>query len=1252
MLKSWAERLASKGEFPRLVRQLILETTQDVSALGMPAGDGVAAGGWDGSVRSATGNAWVPAGYSVWELSVNSSPGVKADEDYDKRDSTPDGTPPPETTYVEAILRPWTARDAWAEGKTATGTWKKVCALGLDDIEAWLQSAPITWAWLSEEFGLSPFGLRTGQSWWATWSSQTLPGISPDLVLAGRDKQVSELVLHLKPGVVTIAGPSTGDVCAFVSAVATTKDLDGDGQFLARLALIDDLATWRRLLESQLPLVLVALDPRFATEVPPDSMHTVLVPTVAGSDADISLSNLDADSVSSSLQRAGLEPRDKADELGRLARRSLTALRRRLAKKPALVRPRWAQSPVPRAVRAMLMLGSWADHYDGDRLAAEALCGTPYEEFRSECLALSSGEDPFLAAVGSTWHVVSPVDAWMLLAAALTMDDLKRLETTVVTVIGEIDPALQLPAETRWWRASIEGKQLVHSADLRKGLSETLALLGTHGAVRVGGSLTGSGWVTYIVRQLLEAADTDGSGHGWQSLASMLPLLAEAAPDTFADAVTKAVTQQDSVLTTLFADPNADSFFTNSPHVHLLWALEVLAWNEPHFGQAIDLLARLDKLDPGGKLSNRPAASLSAIFCPWLPETSVSPERRLKVLDAIRRRHPGTAWPLLVSLLPTAHMTHYPTTSPRYRDWKPAHISVSRTEYLDFVLDILNRLINDAGTSVPRWTELIGHYSSLPPKGREAFLTALTVLQTSSDVDEPGRTAIWERLHKLVGDHREYATAEWALPEDELSKIDSVTSEFAPSTAAARNAPLFDDWSPHLGDASRRDDYETYEAALLERRIQAVSDIVTEAGVEAAFDLARQVKLPWAVGYALGADPRTFDNEVFELLSADATNDVATASAYFQRRFHDKGWTRVRELLAQHPTASVDQRARLLLATPDFPTSWEMAAEDEVVNAKYWQRFDYTGLGHDFAHAELVANALIAANRYAHALHFLEIYSNQATIDGLQRAKLIASALDLLLHDQDQITPAGLRDYDFANLFSILENHVDELGTDRVASLEWAYLGALGHEPSVPTLSRQLATSPDFFAELICSVYKSANETEQSQSPEEDGRRARVARNAYDLLKAWDEPPGLIDGVMRSDLLRQWVDDVSEKLTPSGRLPRGMEHLGEVLIRTPSDVDDVWPGEVIRDFLEEQQDNHIESSIYLAILNRGGGASRTLDEGGTQEDALAAKYETDATKLADDAPRSAAILRKVAESYRQDARRNDASAERFRSGLE
>ncbi len=54
-LLRWAATVPARTEFPRLIRRLVLETVPDTVRLGFPAGSGVSAGGWDGSVRTITG---------------------------------------------------------------------------------------------------------------------------------------------------------------------------------------------------------------------------------------------------------------------------------------------------------------------------------------------------------------------------------------------------------------------------------------------------------------------------------------------------------------------------------------------------------------------------------------------------------------------------------------------------------------------------------------------------------------------------------------------------------------------------------------------------------------------------------------------------------------------------------------------------------------------------------------------------------------------------------------------------------------------------------------------------------------------------------------------------------------------------------------------------------------------------------------------------------------------------------------------
>ena len=55
------------------------------SLVEFPAGEGVQREGWDGLVDAAAGNAFVPAGVSVWELGTNKEIITKANQDFEKR---------------------------------------------------------------------------------------------------------------------------------------------------------------------------------------------------------------------------------------------------------------------------------------------------------------------------------------------------------------------------------------------------------------------------------------------------------------------------------------------------------------------------------------------------------------------------------------------------------------------------------------------------------------------------------------------------------------------------------------------------------------------------------------------------------------------------------------------------------------------------------------------------------------------------------------------------------------------------------------------------------------------------------------------------------------------------------------------------------------------------------------------------------------------------------------------------------------
>lgn len=100
-------------QLPRLIRQLVLETTPGLVEVDFPAGPGVYSGGWDGIVRSTEPSPWVPDGLSLWEIAVRKSDAqTKADDDYGKGTPTPDGSPSESATYVALVVNAWEKRHA------------------------------------------------------------------------------------------------------------------------------------------------------------------------------------------------------------------------------------------------------------------------------------------------------------------------------------------------------------------------------------------------------------------------------------------------------------------------------------------------------------------------------------------------------------------------------------------------------------------------------------------------------------------------------------------------------------------------------------------------------------------------------------------------------------------------------------------------------------------------------------------------------------------------------------------------------------------------------------------------------------------------------------------------------------------------------------------------------------------------------------------------------------------------------------
>ena len=617
-----------------------MRTNDSIVELNMGGDEEVGFGGYDGKVLATRGTPLVPEGRSVWEMGVSADFRDKANADYKKRSEDPLGVDPTETTFVFVTPRLWSNSDEWVRTKKAAGKWRDVMVFDAGDIYAAMEQATVEHIAFSELVGKPANSVWTLERWWERFIA--VPGglLTADLVLSGREDAAADLVRILSSEDRTqiwITAPSVDDVLAFVAATLVTQSVFEGRDLLERSLVVFEPGALLFLSDQSRLLILIPFEESLVKLAELATANTVILRAAFVSTTAIDLPAPQVAATQARLEGQGIE-RDDAHNLALAAFRSFYLLRHRLLNVPtpeseSILRGLIASKTSRRA----WLLGSWNAERTGD---TEVLAGLVGSEVDYEVLTeLSRVADPIFTKVGSSWKVISPEAHVAVIAQQITSEDLAAFESTVQTVLGAVDPTLELPAGDRW-KAAIYGNVRIHSGDLRKGIATTLAAFGALGGeLQVGSGLTLRGWAALVVRAVLERANADPDGRLWLSLIDLLPLLAEAAPDMFIDAIDVAISSGGSLRAHLFTD-SEDENTGSSPHVYVLWALETLAWSPDYFSAAVRVLRALVDIDPGGRLSNRPDRSLVNAFRPWLPQTSATAETRLAVLRSIVRGRP------------------------------------------------------------------------------------------------------------------------------------------------------------------------------------------------------------------------------------------------------------------------------------------------------------------------------------------------------------------------------------------------------------------------------------------------------------------------------------------------------------------------------------------------------------------------------------------------------------------------------------
>jgi hypothetical protein len=217
----------------------------------------------------------------------------------------------------------------------------------------------------------------------------------------------------------------------------------------------------------------------------------------------------------------------------------------------------------------------------------------------------------------------------------------------------------------------------------------------------------------------------------------------------------------------------------------------------------------------------------------------------------------------------------------------------------------------------------------------------------------------------------------------------------------------------------------------------------------------------------------------------------------------------------------------------------------------------------------------------------------------------------------------------------------------RLAKLEWVYLGLLDGHPVSPTaLHKLLRDEPESFVEVLGLIYRPKSQPVGTVKEYSEDEKRR-AENAYRLLLSWRDVPGSRDGrTVDERTLLGWIHKARSLAEQRGLLESCDSRIGEVLAHAPGEADGSWPCIPLRDVLEEigADSEEIFQGLGVGILNKRGMYEKTLREGGAQERNLARDYRAYAEASKIEWPRTAEVLRRIAQSYEEEARREDERA--------
>lgn len=1241
-IEDWVNsQLDARSRFPVLLRKLVHSTGNELHQVDFPGYDNSQRKGSDGFVVTGAATPWIPEGKSYWEFGTDKKAGSKAESDYIARLTSINPSERSKSTFVFVTPRHWHGKNDWVKQKNEDGEWKFVRAFDASDLEQWLEQSVPAQIWLAEQLDSPAKGYETLEQAWNRWANASEPRLTSELftpsIEAYKDK-FKEWLSQPNDKSYVVAADSRDESLAFLACMFNEGDVR---QFKDLTAIFTSPDELKKLVASSvkfIPIVTSEDAERELLDAHKRLKYIVLRPRNAvDTEADIKLDLLSYENFEKALISMGVEEED-IKRLARESGRSPTILRRRLSQNAAIRKPIWANDDERvKALVPMTLIGTWHADSEADRKIISKVASQKYESIENDIARLLRFDDSPIWSAGRYRGVTSKIDTLFVVERMVTWEDLDRFFVAAEYVLSESDPALELPEKDRW-AAALYNKTRNHSSALSKGICETLVILSVHGnnlfQNRIGMDVDSR--VALLIRKLLTPLT-------FEKLLSQnlnLPYYAEAAPDEFLKIIEGDLRHKDPIIFGLLKPVDSSLFGVSPSRTGLLWALECLAWKPQNLLRVTTILAQLSKLKIDDNWTNKPDASIKAIFRSWMPQTAASVEQRYKAIDILAKRYPDLVWEICIDQIKLVSRIGHSSYKPNWRgDASGAGHVVTRKEMYDFTRKSLDLLI--------AW----------PDHNEKTFADLVVSLQNMSEEDQ---TKVWDLIEKWSETANDSAKAELRecirkfafTRRSRQRKLEIATRDRArevqtilqPLNSVIRHAWLFvDSWVQESADEIDEQDfdYTKRDERIGMLRQDAMLKIWRECSFDGVLDLISSSNASRVIGHYASACITRLEQRV-EFIHKCLSFNGELRSKYegciegFLLAIDDD--SRQDVLNEATNELSAEEQQRLFKCAPFESSTWRLLDEyGDNIRTGYWKIVQPSWSSHTPSEVIEIVDSLLKVQRPRTAF-----YAVRMDFNNLETSLLNRLLYDVAKVDTEPYSHYKLESYSISQALDSLESRVN-VTREEMAQLEFLYIDALTQtKHGIPNLEYQIGELPSLFIQAIVYAYKRSDDGDDPiewkiKNPKQ--RRA-IASSAHLLLDNITKIPGMNkSGRVDVTVLSEWIAKVQHVSRDLGRKQIADQCIGQLLANAPVSEFGIWPSEEICEVMEEISSPDIAKGFLIRVLNSQDAFWQS--SGGERERKLAKKYRDLAEQLHFEFPYVGSILEGIARSYDSEARRQD-----------